>query len=119
MSEPSDEQAAMQHYLVCGTEDCQENGQFYCNDCHRPLCEQCSDVHQKSPNTKNHEIVLYRHRKHQLPVEICQDHPTRNIDIFCRDCKTPICSKCMKEHRGHEFDDLGRYLCRQICPLAR
>ena len=34
MSEPSDEQAAMQHYLVCATEDCQKNGQFYCNACH-------------------------------------------------------------------------------------
>ena len=56
MSEPSDEQAAMQHYLVCGTEDCQKNGQFNCNACHRPLCEQCRDQHQKSPNTKNHEI---------------------------------------------------------------
>ena len=106
MSEPSDEQAAMQHYLVCGSEDCQENGQFYCNDCHRLLCEQCRDEHKKCPNTKNHELVLYRHRKHQLPQEKCHDHPTRNIDIFCRDCKTPICSKCMKEHRGHEFDDL-------------
>nr|XP_022340414.1 uncharacterized protein LOC111135022 isoform X3 [Crassostrea virginica] len=108
MAESSDEQADMQHFLVCGTEDCQQNGQFYCNACHQPLCEQCRDEHQKSPSTKNHEIVLYRHRKHQLPVEICQDHPKRNVDIFCRECKTPICSKCctMKEHKGHEFDDL-------------
>nr|XP_022337721.1 uncharacterized protein LOC111133541 [Crassostrea virginica] len=108
MSEPSDEQAAMQHYLVCGNGDCQKNGQFYCNACHRPLCEQCRDEHKKSPNTKNHEIVLYRYRKHQLPVEICQDHPTRNKDMFCRECSMPLCSKCstMKEHKGHEFDDL-------------
>ncbi|XP_078313037.1 uncharacterized protein LOC111135985 [Crassostrea virginica] len=108
MAESSEEQAAMQHYLVCGTEDCQQNGQFYCNACHQPLCEQCRNEHQKSPNTKNYEIVLYRHRKHQLPMEICQDHPKRNVDIFCRECKTPICSKCctMKEHKGHEFDDL-------------
>nr|XP_022341563.1 uncharacterized protein LOC111135625 [Crassostrea virginica] len=108
MSETSDEQAAMQHYLVCGTEDCQENGQFYCNDCHRPLCEHCKDEHVKNPDTKFHEIVLYRHRKHQLPVEKCKLHPTRNVDIFCRECKIPICSKCstMKEHRGHDFDDL-------------
>nr|XP_022336500.1 uncharacterized protein LOC111132878 [Crassostrea virginica] len=108
MSEPSDEQAAMQHYLVCGTEDCQKNGQFYCNDCHRPLCEHCRDEHVKNPDTKFHEIVLYRHRKHQLPVEKCKLHPTRNVDIFCKECKIPICSKCstMKEHHRHELDDL-------------
>ncbi|XP_078312627.1 uncharacterized protein LOC144619143 [Crassostrea virginica] len=109
MSEPSDEQAAMQHYLVCGTEDCQKNGQFYCNACHRPLCEQCRDEHVvKNPDTKFHEIVLYRHRKQQLPVEKCKLHPTRNVDIFCKECKIPLCSKCstMEEHQGHKFDDL-------------
>ena len=108
MAESSDEQAAMQHYLVCGTEDCQQNGEFYCNACHRPLCEQCRDEHLKSPDNQEHEIVLYRHRKHQLPVEKCKLHPTRNIDMLCRECQIPLCSKCstMKQHKGHEFDDL-------------
>ncbi|XP_078310465.1 uncharacterized protein LOC111136171 isoform X2 [Crassostrea virginica] len=108
MSEPSDEQAAMQHYLVCGTEECQKNGEFYCNNCHRVLCEQCRDEHLKSPKTKSHEIVLYQHRKQQLPVEKCELHPTRTIDMFCRECNIPLCSKCstMKEHHTHTFDDL-------------
>ncbi|XP_022342489.2 uncharacterized protein LOC111136144 [Crassostrea virginica] len=108
MAESSDEQAAMQHYLVCGTEECQQNGQFYCNACHRPLCEQCRDEHLKSPDNQDHEIVFYRYRKHQLPVEKCKLHPTRNIDMLCTECQIPLCSKCstMKKHKGHEFDDL-------------
>nr|XP_022341350.1 uncharacterized protein LOC111135508 [Crassostrea virginica] len=107
MSEPSDEQAAGQHYLVCGTEDCQENGQFYCNDCHRPLCEQCRDEHLKNPDTKSHEIVPYRYRKQLLAVEKCKHHPTRNVDIFCQECQISICLKCFKkEHKSHDFDDL-------------
>ncbi|XP_022306140.2 uncharacterized protein LOC111112704 [Crassostrea virginica] len=120
MVEPSQEQAAMQHYLVCGTKDCQMNGQFYCNVCHRPLCEQCRDEHLKCADTKIHEIVLYRHRKHQLPVEKCKLHPTRNIDIFCKECQIPLCSKCStsKEHNRHTFDDLEeiyaeKYKCQQ------
>nr|XP_022341353.1 uncharacterized protein LOC111135510 isoform X2 [Crassostrea virginica]XP_022341354.1 uncharacterized protein LOC111135510 isoform X2 [Crassostrea virginica] len=107
MSEPSDEQAAGQHYLVCGTEDCQENGQFYCNDCHRSLCEQCRDQHLKNPDTKTHEIVPYRYRKQRVSVEKCKHHPTRNIDIFCQECQIALCLKCFtKEHQGHKFDDL-------------
>ncbi|XP_078310172.1 uncharacterized protein LOC111136995 isoform X1 [Crassostrea virginica] len=107
MSEPPDEQAAKQHYLVCGIEDCQKNGQFYCNDCHRPLCEQCREEHLKSPKTKTHEIVLNRHRKQQLPVEKCELHPTRNVDMFCTECNIPLCLKCsIKEHKGHEYEDL-------------
>ncbi|XP_078329850.1 uncharacterized protein LOC111113508 [Crassostrea virginica] len=108
MATTSDEQAAGQHYLVCGIQDCQRNGQFYCNDCHQPMCEQCKDEHQTSPNNKDHDIVLYRQRKHRLPKEKCKLHPTKNVDIFCRECNTPLCLKCFlgKEHKGHEFDDL-------------
>ena len=108
MSDSPDERAAGQHYLSCGTEDCKENGQYYCNDCHLPLCEQCRNDHEKRPETKIHDVVPYRQRKHQLPVKKCQHHPTRNIDIFCKQCKMPICSKCstMNEHNGHQFDDL-------------
>nr|XP_022312749.1 uncharacterized protein LOC111117810 [Crassostrea virginica] len=108
MATTSDEQAAGQHYLVCGIQDCQRNGQFYCNDCHQPMCEQCKDEHRKSPNNKNHDVVLYRQRKHRLPIEKCKLHPTKNVDIFCRECNTPLCLKCFlgKEHKGHEFDDL-------------
>ncbi|XP_022312752.2 uncharacterized protein LOC111117812 [Crassostrea virginica] len=108
MATTSDEQAAGQHYLVCGIQDCRRNGQFYCNDCHQPMCEQCKDEHRKSPNNKNHDIVLYRQRKHQLPIEKCKLHPKKNIEIFCKECKTPLCLKCFltEEHKGHEFDDL-------------
>nr|XP_022312757.1 protein PML-like [Crassostrea virginica] len=108
MANTSDEQAAGQHYLVCGIQDCQKNGQFYCNDCHQPMCEQCNDEHRNSPDTKNHDIVLYRQRKHRLPVQKCKKHPTKIVDIFCKECQTPLCLKCFltEEHKGHEFDDL-------------
>uniref|UniRef100_A0A8W8LNZ6 B box-type domain-containing protein n=1 Tax=Magallana gigas TaxID=29159 RepID=A0A8W8LNZ6_MAGGI len=97
-----------QHYLVCGTEDCERNCQFYCNDCHQPMCEQCRDEHQKNKKTKNHEVVPYKQRKRQLPLEKCKMHPSRNIELLCEDCQIPICSKCTgtKEHRGHAFTDL-------------
>eukprot|EP00105_Crassostrea_gigas_P042683 XP_019926831.1 PREDICTED: uncharacterized protein LOC105337820 [Crassostrea gigas] len=97
-----------QHYLVCGTEDCERNCQFYCNDCHQPMCEQCRDEHQKNKKTKNHEVVPYKQRKRQLPVEKCKIHPTKEMVILCEECQIPLCYKCTttKEHRGHVFTDL-------------
>uniref|UniRef100_K1Q1F5 Tripartite motif-containing protein 2 n=1 Tax=Magallana gigas TaxID=29159 RepID=K1Q1F5_MAGGI len=97
-----------QHYLVCGTEDCKKNCQFYCNDCHQPMCEHCRDEHQKNKKTNNHEVVPYKQRKRPLPVEKCKIHPTRNIELLCEECQIPLCSKCTatKEHRGHAFTDL-------------
>nr|XP_034306160.1 uncharacterized protein LOC105328422 [Crassostrea gigas]XP_034306161.1 uncharacterized protein LOC105328422 [Crassostrea gigas] len=97
-----------QHYLVCGTEDCEKNCHFYCNDCHQPMCQQCKDKHQKNTETESHEIVPYKKRNRPLPVEKCMIHPTKHIDLLCEECQIPICSKCTgtKEHRGHIVTDL-------------
>eukprot|EP00105_Crassostrea_gigas_P010742 XP_011426114.1 PREDICTED: uncharacterized protein LOC105327377 [Crassostrea gigas] len=96
-----------QHYLVCGTEDCEKNCQFYCNDCHQQMCEQCRDEHQKSPETKNHEVVSYQQRKRQLPEVKCQTHVNKDVDMLCEQCQVPVCSKCaIKDHVGHTFTDL-------------
>uniref|UniRef100_K1PL85 B box-type domain-containing protein n=1 Tax=Magallana gigas TaxID=29159 RepID=K1PL85_MAGGI len=97
-----------QHYLVCGTKDCEKNCQFYCNECHQPLCEKCRDEHQKNKKSKNHEVVHYKQRKRQIPVEKCKTHPTKYIDLLCEECQIPICSKCTAttEHRSHVFTDL-------------
>ena len=108
-SEPNNDiQAAGQHYLVCGTQDCEENCQFYCNTCHQPMCEGCRDKHLKRADTQKHEVVLYRQRKHQLPVEKCKIHPSKDIDLLCDDCNVPICSKCSttQDHLRHKFVDL-------------
>ncbi|XP_052676927.1 uncharacterized protein LOC128158203 [Crassostrea angulata] len=100
--------ADAQHYLVCGTEDCEKNSQFYCNECHQPICEQCRDEHLKNKKTKNHEIVPYKQRNRRLPVEKCKIHPAKDKDLLCKECQIPLCSKCAatKEHHSHVFTDL-------------
>ncbi|XP_065922246.1 uncharacterized protein [Magallana gigas] len=96
-----------QDYLMCGTDGCEKNCQFYCNHCHLRVCKQCKDEHQKSLETENHEVVPYTQRKRQLPVEKCKDHPTKDIDMTCEDCQVPVCSKCAtKNHRKHALNDL-------------
>ncbi|XP_062589456.1 uncharacterized protein LOC134251102 [Saccostrea cucullata] len=97
-----------QHFLECGIEDCERNCEFYCNLCHQRLCKQCRDEHLKSPENKNHEVVLYQQRKRQLPVKKCKIHPTKDVDMFCEECQVPVCSKCVTkgDHPKHTFVDL-------------
>ncbi|XP_062595588.1 RING finger protein 207-like [Saccostrea cucullata] len=97
-----------QHFLECGIEECKRNCEFYCNPCHQRLCKQCSDAHLKSPENKNHEVVLYQQRKRQLLAEKCKIHPTKDVDMLCEECQVPVCSKCVTQqiHRGHIFTDL-------------
>lgn len=84
MPEPCDKQVVSQHYLVCGTKDCKQNCQFYCNDCHQPICKKCRDIHSKLDYTKLHESVLYQQSRQQIPSEKCEEHPPKNKDSFCR-----------------------------------
>lgn len=65
----------VQHLSMCGTEAYGIQCQFYCNDCHQPMCEQCRDDHQKSPETKKHGLVPYRQRKLHVPAEKMQATP--------------------------------------------
>ncbi|XP_065942751.1 E3 ubiquitin-protein ligase TRIM71-like [Magallana gigas] len=95
------------HYLVCTTDDCENNCQFYCNQCYKPMCEQCRDEHQMRPDTTKHIVVRFNQQKRKLPIEKCKDHPTKDIDMICNNCQVAICSKCaIQNHRGHIFDDL-------------
>ena len=103
----SDIQDAGQHYLVCNTESCDKNCQFYCNACHQEMCEECWDEHLKNPDNRSHEVVPYRQRRHQLPKEKCKQHPTKYIDMHCDDCSIPLCSQCCTiYHLRHKFVDL-------------
>lgn len=108
-----------QHYLECGTEECEGSYQFFCNSCDRPMCSQCRSEHQKNPETEHHDVVSHRHCKRQLPVEKCKDHPAKDLDIFCEECGVPLCSKCstLPGHRGHTFLDLEEKYAEncQIC----
>ncbi|XP_065923176.1 tripartite motif-containing protein 3 [Magallana gigas] len=102
-----DEPVIAQHFLVCGNGNCEENCQFYCNPCHLSICKQCRDEHQKNSDTKNHEVVPYRQRTRELPVEKCKDHPTKEINILCEDCQAPLCYKCaLQNHQKHNLADL-------------
>ncbi|XP_062571034.1 tripartite motif-containing protein 2-like [Saccostrea cucullata] len=97
-----------QHFLECGFEDCERNCEFYCNSCHHRMCKQCRDQQIKIPENKNHEVVPYQQRRQQLPVMKCKIHPNKEIDIYCKDCNIPLCSKCstMQVHQKHCFIDL-------------
>ena len=105
-----------QHYFECGREDCKRNCQFYCNSCHQPLCVECRDDHIKSMDTKSHQVVLYRDRKRQLPVEECKIHRPNHIDLHCDECQVPLCSKCTTtlNHRGHTFSDLEQIFAKTV-----
>lgn len=42
--------------------------------------------------------------------EKCSVHPTTLCDMYCSNCDKRICSKCLKEHKNHNFEDFEDYV---------
>ena len=46
----------------------------------------------------------------QAVVLYCEKHPTEEVDMYCRRCKTPACTACLRTfHNDHEFDTIAKY----------
>ncbi|XP_062567305.1 E3 ubiquitin-protein ligase TRIM56-like [Saccostrea cucullata] len=102
----SDTLLVAQHYIECAT--CGEYAKLYCNTCHKNVCEKCADAHLKVEEYSDHEIVIYKDRRRQIPLESCRSHPGKNLDLCCFECQRALCSKCATklDHTGHKFLDL-------------
>ena len=46
----------------------------------------------------------------QAVVLYCEKHPTEEVDMYCRRCKTPACTTCLRTlHNDHEFDTIAKF----------
>ena len=46
----------------------------------------------------------------QAALVLCDKHQNEDIDLYCKPCKTPICSKCVcTDHVGHEFETIATW----------
>jgi sugar lactone lactonase YvrE len=79
----------------------------YCIECMKYLCSGCVLKHDNS-------ALLQKHRKFDLQQVsnlnlMCSKHVMENVQYFCCECRTAICSCCtiLGEHAGHEISDLA------------
>lgn len=86
---------------------CECGAYYHCLKCRTILCDDCTSTHL-SDKSKNHEIVGYTSQKRNFAFDYeCAAHNRNNCEIYCKDCKKPICTKCVTgEHRKHNFADL-------------
>ena len=38
-------------------------------------------------------------------MDLCQLHPTQPLNLFCFDCRSLLCIKCVTKHAGHSISD--------------
>ena len=86
----------------------------WCVECENSLCECCNDAHQRMKAFKFHKTVaaqeFVKNPKLVLSTEkpeICRNHNTQALDLYCKTCSSLICRDCtLKDHprETHDFD---------------
>ncbi|XP_041373030.1 E3 ubiquitin-protein ligase TRIM56-like [Gigantopelta aegis] len=84
-----------------------------CLDCQEFMCEGCTACHNKFTISKDHnticikELVNMPHDDFFHQTDTCKKHNNMNLDLYCKECSTDICSSCVHvSHRDHEILDL-------------
>ena len=92
--------------------DGENEATHYCLDCEEHFCEACTTLHKTMKMSKNHKLIPIEEMKNQSQVKIisksssqlyCQIHQQKEIDLFCENCKEPICSLCVPLHSSHKI----------------
>ncbi|XP_063954507.1 E3 ubiquitin-protein ligase TRIM71-like [Lytechinus pictus] len=77
----------------------------YCQNCGQLFCEQCSRVHRRLTDTKDHFVVkvadlmvgkekLRKTEHENATFKMCRQHAGELLKYFCRVCKIPVCLLC-------------------------
>jgi len=82
----------------------------YCVECQQRLCRDCEEDHKKFKVTRRHLTAELRNQafSQQRPLSTCEKHPDKYPDIYCFDCKKPICTMCcINVHNNHKCSDVN------------
>jgi len=77
----------------------------YCVECQQKLCHDCEEDHKKFRVTSRHEIVELGSESLslKLPMNMCEKHVDKYLEIYCFDCKLVICMMCyVNTHSKHK-----------------
>ena len=84
---------------------------WYCPNCDEKLCIQCAKNHQRARTTKLHQLTEIEKRKEIMNMNtpsFCEQHPDKQLELYCHDCKNVICLMCFAVgHKTHNTDDIN------------
>jgi len=84
----------------------------YCVECQQRLCRDCEEDHKKFKVTRRHLTAELRNQafSQQRPLSTCEKHPDEYLEIYCFDCKKPICVMCRISllHNKHKCSDVNQ-----------
>ena len=82
-----------------------ENSVSMCSNCTIFLCDFCVKSHQRGKATKCHKIQSLDEMRKGTSEEMCPNHPTKPLELYCKCEEVLICRDCIiKKHKDHDYD---------------
>lgn len=86
-----------------------ENAEWRCLQCDdgcANLCSSCKTQHGQMKALRNHQLISLEDFKnstsYKLDVFPCPKHPTELLEVYCADCRHPVCLICaVYDHSTH------------------
>jgi len=76
----------------------------YCVECQQKLCQSCEEDHKKFKVTRRHKTMELNSESlcRELPLNTCDKHVDKYLEIYCFDCEMAICMMCcISSHNKH------------------
>lgn len=81
---------------------------YFCVECDEKLCSFHKEAHEKTKKTANHKISDH-FKGPTVNKPFCLRHE-KSESLYCKECKTTLCSKCTAEHPKHDVVDYETHL---------
>lgn len=89
--------------VVISCHRCDRSVNVFCNNCQINLCVACVGKHVDESKSLSHDIIHLKNRKLQMVTPYCKLHPSKRCEVYCKQCDTPACAKCLiGPHKWHE-----------------
>ena len=82
----------------------------FCVECQQKLCDACEEEHKKFKVTRRHQTVELGNESLplKLPLNTCEKHSDKYLEIYCFDCERVICVMCyINVHNKHKCSDVN------------
>ena len=101
---------------VCATlGNTQKTATMFCIECMEYMCDPCANIHRSMKISKTHKMRSTTERPSlnecsQSSVSYCDKHQSKEIEIFCTECKTAGCMMCyVQNHQSHKCSDVNTF----------
>ena len=87
----------------------------FCLECQEYLCSQCTQMHRTMKMSRAHRLRSTEDRPSLQEclksfISYCDQHPNKEIEIYCTVCKTVCCMMCcIQDHHHHKCCDVNKF----------